>query len=57
MYSNHVEPLQEQLRNVPKHFPSLRINPAKMDIDSFEFADFELVDYKCHKKIDMKMAV
>lgn len=35
----------------------LNINPAKTDIDSFTFEDFELVDYDPHKKIAMKMAV
>ena len=57
VYTNHVEPLKEQLKNTPKHFPQLNINPAKTDIDSFEFSDFTLVDYKCHKKIEMQMAV
>ncbi len=35
----------------------LRINPAKTDIDSFVFEDFELVDYNPHKAIKMQMAV
>jgi thymidylate synthase len=33
------------------------VNPEKKDIDSFEFSDFELIGYTCHKKIEMKMAV
>jgi len=57
VYSNHVEPLKEQLKNAPRHFPMLRINPDKMDIDSFTAEDFELVGYSPHKKIEMKMAV
>jgi dihydrofolate reductase/thymidylate synthase len=57
VYSNHVDPLKEQLKNVPKHFPILKINPAKTDIDSFTFDDFELVGYAPHKKIVMQMAV
>ena len=35
----------------------LRINPAKMDIDSFVLEDFELQGYNPHKTIAMKMAV
>lgn len=35
----------------------LNINPAKMDIDSFSFEDFELLGYEPHKKIAMQMAV
>lgn len=28
VYANHVEPLKEQLKNAPRHFPRLRINPG-----------------------------
>eukprot|EP00245_Coleochaete_scutata_P003985 TRINITY_DN16098_c0_g1_i2.p1 TRINITY_DN16098_c0_g1~~TRINITY_DN16098_c0_g1_i2.p1 ORF type:complete len:345 (-),score=60.75 TRINITY_DN16098_c0_g1_i2:343-1251(-) len=57
VYSNHVEPLREQLKNSPRPFPTLKINPAKKDIDAFTSEDFELVGYEPHKKIAMKMAV
>lgn len=57
VYSNHVEALKEQLKNAPRHFPTLNINPAKTDIDSFAFDDFEIVGYAPHKKIAMQMAV
>ena len=57
VYSNHVEPLREQLRRQPRPFPTLRLNPAKTDIDSFCFEDFTLQDYECHPKIEMQMAV
>jgi thymidylate synthase len=36
---------------------ALKINPAKTDIDSFTFEDFELLGYEPHKKIAMQMAV
>ncbi|CAJ1973066.1 unnamed protein product [Sphenostylis stenocarpa] len=57
VYRNHVRPLQEQLHNLPKPFPILKINPEKKDIDSFVAADFKLVGYDPHQKIDMKLAV
>eukprot|EP00798_Chlamydomonas_sp_ICE-L_P007997 gene7997-1224_t len=57
VYANHVDPLKEQLKNVPRFFPTVKINPEKTDIDSFVFEDFELLDYSPHKKIEMKMAV
>ena len=57
VYSNHVEPLYKQLENEPRPFPTLKINPEKKDIDSFEFSDFEIVDYDPHPKIAMQMAV
>ena len=57
VYSNHVEPLKKQLQVEPRPFPTLKINPAKTDIDSFEFSDFEIIGYDPHPKIEMKMAV
>lgn len=36
---------------------TLKINPAKKDIDAFSVEDFEIVGYAPHKKIEMKMAV
>ena len=29
VYKNHVEPLKEQLRNHPLHFPTLELNAEK----------------------------
>ncbi|KAM7470790.1 hypothetical protein LguiA_008973 [Lonicera macranthoides] len=57
VYSTHVRPLEDQLQKLPKPFPILKINPLKKDIDSFEAADFELIGYDPHQKIEMKMAV
>lgn len=57
VYANHVDPLKDQLKNFPRHLPTLKINPEKKDIDAFVFDDFEIVDYRPHKKIQMKMAV
>ena len=57
IYSNHVEPLKEQLTREPKPFPTLNIKREITNIDDFTFEDFELVDYKCHPKIAMEMAV
>jgi thymidylate synthase len=41
----------------PSNPQTLKINPAKADIDSFTFEDLELLDYRPHKKIAMQMAV
>ena len=57
VYLNHVDALKEQLQRMPRKFPTLKINPEKKDIDSFTYDDFEVVDYKPHKTIKMKMAV
>lgn len=57
VYLNHVDALKEQLKREPRAFPKLKINPDKKDIDSFCFDDFEVIGYKPHKPIKMKMAV
>ena len=57
VYLNHIGPLHEQLKNAPKHFPTLEVNRQTMDMDAFQMSDFTLKNYKCHKKIEMKMAV
>jgi thymidylate synthase len=57
VYLNHVEALQEQLTRRPRPFPKLRINKGTTDIDSFHYDDFEVIGYKPHKTIKMKMAV
>lgn len=57
VYSNHVEALEEQLRNAPRAFPTLHINPDVTDIDGFRFEDFEIRGYHPHKRIKMEMAV
>ena len=57
VYSNHVEPLRQQLARYPHPFPLLELNPEKMEIDSFEFADLKLVNYSHDARIKMQMAV
>ncbi|GAB4837885.1 hypothetical protein Ancab_039831 [Ancistrocladus abbreviatus] len=57
VYRNHIGPLKEQLQKLPKPFPVLKINPEKKNIDSFVAADFKLIGYDPHRKIEMKMAV
>lgn len=57
VYTNHVEPLKEQIQRTPKAFPKIRINSEVTDIDSFKFEDFELIGYEPHPTIKMDMAV
>ena len=57
VYLNHIDALKKQLERQPKEFPKLKINTNTMDIDGFKYEDFELVGYKCHKRIKMDMAV
>jgi len=63
VYLNHVDALKEQIQREPRIFPTLNIkkesgeqgNPCS--IDDFKYEDFEVVGYKPHKSIKMKMAV
>lgn len=57
VYLNHVDPLMEQLQQIPKPFPKLKIKRNVPDIDNFCFEDFELENYFPHKAIKMKMAI
>ncbi len=50
-----VRPSSLQLKNAPRHFPKLRLNPAVTDIDGFKFEDFELEGYAPHKAIKMQV--
>ena len=42
---------------MPRAFPKIKINPAKKNIDDFTYDDLEVIGYKPHKTIKMKMAV
>ena len=57
VYSNHVDALKEQWKRPPRAFPKLMIRSDVSDIDGFAFEDFEIVGYKPHGTIKMKMAV
>jgi dihydrofolate reductase/thymidylate synthase len=57
VYSNHVEPLLEQLGREPRPFPTLRIDPSITDIDAFRFEHFTVEGYDPHPPIKMDMAV
>lgn len=57
LYSNHYEQAELQLTRAPRPLPKMKINPIKKDIFSFEFEDFELVDYDPHPHIKATVAV
>lgn len=57
LYSNHLEQADLQLSREPRALPTMRINPAVLDIFGFRFEDFELVDYEPHPHIKAPVAV
>ena len=57
IYSNHVDQVRELLsRSIPPP-PRLLINPEILQIDDFQFSDFQLLDYKPHPTIKAPVAV
>ncbi|MFT8321742.1 MAG: thymidylate synthase [Bacillus sp. (in: firmicutes)] len=51
IYNNHVEQVKLQLTREPKPLPKLKINKEVKDIFSFNYEDFEIVDYEAHPHI------
>ncbi|NKB51396.1 MAG: thymidylate synthase [Rhizobiaceae bacterium] len=57
LYANHFDQAREQLARQPKSLPQIRVNPQIRDIFSFQFDDFELVDYHPDAHIKAPIAV
>ena len=57
VYTNHIESLKLQLQRAPRAFPKLVIKNPGLEIDGFVFDDFDVIGYKPHGSIKMKMAV
>ena len=57
LYSNHLDQAREQLSRVPRHPPTMKLNPAVMDLFAFKFEDFTLENYQPHPGIKAPIAV
>ena len=57
IYSNHVEQVREQLTREPYPYPQLRFRRKPKDLFSYEWEDFELVEYQHHPTIKAPVAV
>lgn len=57
IYLNHIDQVNLQLTRDPYPLPKMKINPNIKDIFSFDYNDFELVDYVCHPTIKAEVAV
>lgn len=57
LYLNHLDQAKTQLSRQPFALPTMRLNPAVMDIDQFQFEDFELLNYQSHAAIKAPIAV
>ncbi|WP_375606987.1 MULTISPECIES: thymidylate synthase [unclassified Bartonella] len=57
LYSNHFEQAKYQLSRRPNALPCMRINPAVTDLFSFQFEDFELLNYEAQSHIKAPVAI
>lgn len=57
IYTNHLEQVQLQLSRDLRDLPTMLINPEVKDIFSFQFSDFQLVNYDPHPHIKGEVAV
>ena len=57
LYLNHLDQAKTQLAREPRPLPTLSINPARTDIESFVFEDFTLSNYDPHPHIKAPVAV
>lgn len=57
LYKNHMDQARLQLERQPRPLPHMRINPQVDDIFSFQYTDFELLDYDPHPHIKADVSV
>jgi len=57
IYQNQIETVIIQVQRKPFPLPKLWINPDITNIDNFSMEDFQLIDYKHHKKLDYPFSV
>ena len=57
VYTNHIDPLREQLQREPRGLPRMIVANRGQGIFDFRFEDFKLVNYRPHPTIPMEIAV
>ncbi len=57
LYANHLEQARLQLSREPRPLPTMKLNPARKEIDEFVYEDFELTGYDPHPAIKAPIAV
>ena len=57
IYLNHIDQVNLQLKRDFYPLPKMKINPDVNDIFSFQYQDFELLDYKSHPHIKGQVSV
>lgn len=60
IYADHIDALKQQIERTPREFPGLKINrqdAGQQNIDGWNVEDFEILNYKPHASVKMKMSV
>jgi thymidylate synthase len=57
IYSNHEDQVREQLTRQPRPYPQVRLRRAPESLFSYEFEDFEVLEYDPHPTIKAPVAV
>ena len=57
VYSNHIDPLKEQLDRTPRSFPKLELVGHPLSLFDYSIDDFNVMDYKPDPSIKMEVAV
>jgi len=55
IYEDHIESAKLQITREPFDFPKVNIKTIKNDINDYTIDDFEILDYKCHEMINIKI--
>lgn len=55
IYSDHIDILEEQIKNKPKLFPTINIINKKKNIEDYNLKDIDIKNYNFYKKLYMKM--
>lgn len=57
IYSDHIDPLKEQIKRIPKRFPSIKIKNKHENIEQYSIDDIEWIEkYEHHEPIIMEMS-
>ncbi|OGO36342.1 MAG: thymidylate synthase [Chloroflexi bacterium RBG_16_57_11] len=57
LYRNHLDQARLQLTRQPYPLPQIRLNPEVRSIFSFQFEDFELLNYQAHPHIKAAVSI
>ena len=56
IYEEHIEPLKEQIKRIPKSFPRIKILNKHEKIEDYKLEDIEFIEkYDYHPTVKMKM--